>query len=55
MEFSYSSQDPGKQKLQSIIEECLKTFLFLQGNATLHLYPHFKPLAEFPGKALVHY
>ena len=28
------------------------TFLFktLQGNATLHLYPHFKPLADFPGK-----
>ena len=23
---------------------------FSQGNATLHLYPHFKPLAEFPGK-----
>merc|ERR1712110_707341 len=21
----------------------------LTGNATLHLYPHFKPLAEFPG------
>ena len=25
-------------------------FKTLQGNATLHLYPHFKPLADFPGK-----
>ena len=55
MQFSYYSQDAAKQKLQSIIKNAYIPFLFLQGNATLHLYPHFKPLAEFPGKALVYY
>lgn len=24
-----------------------------QGNATLHLYPHFRPLLEFKGKTLL--
>lgn len=27
---------------------------FLQGNATLHLYPHFKPLQEFKGMDVRH-
>lgn len=25
-------------------------FLYLQGNATLHLYPHFEPLRQIEGK-----
>ena len=25
-------------------------YCMFQGNATLHLYPHFKPLSEYPGK-----
>ena len=29
----------------------VRVLFLLQGNATLHLYPHFKPLLDFPGES----
>lgn len=39
------------QNLLNIEEIIAEWIFFLQGNATLHLYPHFEPLRQIEGKA----